>query len=165
MQASKARHGTQTRRRGAATWIAALAVLGGAMGVGAPARAGNDFANGFEDQLGRLAAIQVVRFGQLLLTGGVAPHPHGHHWAGHARGHPAVYGPAPYRHVHPHAAPTATVVVLGVPQAPCSGHPPVASGPPAPYGEHIVYERYERTVYPPPHLLEPEPTAPTRIRY
>ena len=50
-----------------AMWLAVAALVGGWIGGAAPARAG-DFEDGFEDQLGRIAAVSVVRFGAFLLT-------------------------------------------------------------------------------------------------
>ena len=126
-------------RSGRAAGVVAASVLSGAMLVGAPAHAGNDFTNGFEDQLGRIAAVQVVRIGQVLLGAGLHP---GFAYAAHPQGH-------------------TTVVVQGAPQTPCSG----GHTSPAPYGERIVYERYERTVLPPPEPVHRGPTAPTHIHY
>jgi hypothetical protein len=61
-------------RRGVAA-IAAAALAGSAVLFGAPepARANNEFKNGFEDQLGRIAAVGAVNFGLSVLSGGYYP--------------------------------------------------------------------------------------------
>ena len=41
-----------------------------ALFAAAPARAGGEFRDGFEDQLGRLVALEVFHVGHVLLTGG-----------------------------------------------------------------------------------------------
>lgn len=46
-----------------------VAVLGVFLLVATPAQAENDFANGFEDQLGRLVAVEAFQLGHLLLAG------------------------------------------------------------------------------------------------
>ncbi|HEY8156184.1 MAG TPA: hypothetical protein VII72_18785 [Myxococcota bacterium] len=53
----------------------ALAALAGAVALIAagPARANNEFQNGFEDQLGRIAAYGAVNVGLQILTGGYFP--------------------------------------------------------------------------------------------
>ena len=53
----------------------ALAALAGAVALIAagPARANNDFQNGFEDQLGRIAAYGAVNLGLQILSGGYYP--------------------------------------------------------------------------------------------
>jgi len=55
--------------------LIALAALAGAVALLAagPARANNEFQNGFEDQLGRIAAYGAVNLGLQLLTGGYYP--------------------------------------------------------------------------------------------
>jgi hypothetical protein len=104
MQATTAnRH----RRRAWRTALAALAVCAGVgLVTASPARADNDFRNGFEDQLGRLLAWEVFRVGHVVLQGGypyyapehrARPHPrHRPRWRhddhhGH-RGHPCNHG-------------------------------------------------------------------------
>jgi hypothetical protein len=44
-----------------------------ALFAAAPAQAGGEFRDGFEDQLGRLAALEVFHMGHVLLTGHAAP--------------------------------------------------------------------------------------------
>jgi hypothetical protein len=52
----------------------AAALVGGATLLGAsPAQARNEFKNGFEDQLGRIAAVGAVHFGLSVLSGGYYP--------------------------------------------------------------------------------------------
>jgi hypothetical protein len=59
-----ARRAWRAPRRSA---LAALAI-GAALGLAAsPARAGNEFKNGFEDQIGRLLAFEVFHAGHLIL--------------------------------------------------------------------------------------------------
>lgn len=54
--------------------IAAAGLVGSAVLFGAaPARANNEFKNGFEDQLGRIAAVGAVNFGLSVLSGGYYP--------------------------------------------------------------------------------------------
>jgi hypothetical protein len=54
--------------------LAAAALVGGATLFGAsPAHARNEFKNGFEDQLGRIAAVGAVNFGLSVLGGGYYP--------------------------------------------------------------------------------------------
>lgn len=45
-----------------------VAVLGAGLVTAAPAQAENDFANGFEDQLGRLFAVEAFRIGHFVLA-------------------------------------------------------------------------------------------------
>ena len=62
-------------------WVLGAAVAaGGLLLAGSPARAG-DFKDGFQDQLGRIAAFQVVNAGHFLLTAGLQPYgpPHDHY--------------------------------------------------------------------------------------
>lgn len=74
-----------------------LAFAAGALLLGAsPARAGGEFEDGFEDQLGRIAAVEVVRFGKAILFGGLDPYAH--------RGRVRRAGPPP-RIVHRHHDP------------------------------------------------------------
>ena len=55
-------------------WVLGAAVAaGGLLLAGSPARAG-DFKDGFQDQLGRIAAFQVVNAGHFLLTAGLQPY-------------------------------------------------------------------------------------------
>lgn len=54
--------------------LAAAALVGGATLFGAaPAQARNEFKNGFEDQLGRIAAVGAVNVGLSVLSGGYYP--------------------------------------------------------------------------------------------
>ena len=80
--------------------IAAAALTGVTVfGAPAPARANNEFKNGFEDQLGRIAAVGAVNFGLSVLSGGyypavvpaVVPVP-----VAPVVVHPVYYGPAYY---------------------------------------------------------------------
>ncbi|MBW2267341.1 MAG: hypothetical protein JRH16_02100 [Deltaproteobacteria bacterium] len=61
-----------------------------------PARAGNDLANGFEDQMGRLLAVEAFQFGRFLLSGGL----HGGRMAPYATAWPSSAG---VRTEHNHA--------------------------------------------------------------
>jgi len=64
--------GTQTTRRirGGHKLAGLAAVLGLGLVLAAPAaHARNEFANGFEDQLGRIVAVETVRLGGFLLGG------------------------------------------------------------------------------------------------
>ena len=105
--------------------IAAAALLGATalFGAPAPARANNEFKNGFEDQLGRIAAVGAVNFGLSVLSGGY---------------YPAVY-PAPV------AVPVAPVVVQPVYYTP----PPVYYRPvyhaayPVYYGPRTVVVKHK----------------------
>jgi hypothetical protein len=45
-----------------------------ALFMAAPAQAGGEFQDGFEDQLGRLAALEVFHIGHILLTGHASPY-------------------------------------------------------------------------------------------
>ena len=54
--------------------VASLGLLGAV-----PARANNDFANGFEDQMGRLLALEASQIGRLVLSSGL--HTHVAHYA------------------------------------------------------------------------------------
>ena len=54
-------------RRSVVTFLAGLAL---ACLMAVPAQAGNEFDDGFEDQLGRLVATEVFHLGRFLLTGG-----------------------------------------------------------------------------------------------
>ncbi len=49
--------------------VASLGLLGAV-----PARANNDFANGFEDQMGRLLALEAFQIGRLVLSSGLHTH-------------------------------------------------------------------------------------------
>ena len=72
----RSRTTTRSRNRSLSRlWVLGAAIAaGGLLLGGSPARAG-DFKDGFQDQLGRIAAFQVVNAGHFLLTAG--PHPHG----------------------------------------------------------------------------------------
>ena len=72
-------------RLGAPALLLAIAATG--IFSAQPAQAKNDFANGFEDQLGRIAAYEAVSFGKFVISGG-AIHPH--------------YRPAVHRHRRHH---------------------------------------------------------------
>ncbi len=64
-----------TRRRAARRPLIALAVFAGAaLFAAAPAQAGGEFRDGFEDQLGRLAALEVFHLGHTLLASHAAPY-------------------------------------------------------------------------------------------
>ena len=85
-----------TRREAARRPLVALAVLAcAALFAAAPARAGGEFRDGFEDQLGRLAAFEVFHLGHVLLQGypgpvyavHYAPRPAPHHHHGHPGRH------------------------------------------------------------------------------
>lgn len=60
--------GHRIARIGAPMLLAAVAAVG-LLGAKS-AEAKNDFANGFEDQLGRIAAYEAVSFGKFVLSGG-----------------------------------------------------------------------------------------------
>lgn len=91
------REGTlRTRRIGTA--VASLkAVLGIGLLGATPARAENDFANGFEDQLGRLVAFEAFQLGRFVLGSAFAV-PAAHYGYG-------SYEYAPPRRVREHRAP------------------------------------------------------------
>jgi hypothetical protein len=91
-----------TRRRAARRPLIALTVLAcAALFMAAPAQAGGEFRDGFEDQLGRLAALEVFHVGHILLAGHASPyyegryapqhrqhhHKHPRHHVGHHRHH------------------------------------------------------------------------------
>ena len=63
-------HANTNRRRIAGRSLAALALLLCAGFAATPAQAGNEFRDGFEDQLGRLVAVEAFHMGRLILTGG-----------------------------------------------------------------------------------------------
>ena len=71
-------------RLGAPALLLAIAATG--IFSAQPAQAKNDFANGFEDQLGRIAAYQAVSFGKFVLSGG-AIHSHYRPAVHHRRHH------------------------------------------------------------------------------
>jgi len=168
------RRGPGVRMRGAAL-LGAGALFGAWTLAAAPARAG-DFEDGFEDQLGRIAAVSVVRFGAFLIQGAFqgppgarapAVYPPSPYPAAPYTGHPAypayppqAAGVPPHTHPHVHAVPPPSR--WGPPpslwaepgQAPCPRQAAV------PYGEHVVYERYERTLTPPPQAA-PAPGSRT----
>ena len=63
-----------TRRWAARRPLIALAVFAcAALFMAAPAQAGGEFREGFEDQLGRLAALEVFHVGHILLAGHASP--------------------------------------------------------------------------------------------
>ena len=72
------RRSVSSRRRLAR--VAVAAVLGGSLLAASPALARNDFQNGFEDQLGRIAAYHAVSVGRHLLLGGLVFHPYQGHY-------------------------------------------------------------------------------------
>jgi hypothetical protein len=93
-----------SNRRIRARGIGALAVLAAAVALIAagPAQARNEFKNGFEDQLGRIAAVGAVNLGLHVLSGGAYYGP------------PAVayYPPPPvYRYSYSRPYPVRHVVV------------------------------------------------------
>jgi hypothetical protein len=118
----------------------AIVAAAGLMLASAPARAG-DFKDGFQDQLGRIAAVQVVNAGQLLLAAGLVPWgalraPYGppplydgrfHRW--HPR--PPRHGYGPGLHGHDHA-----------PDATCGAAPSGYDYGGGTSGRY-VYERYD----------------------
>ena len=65
------------RTRNRTRRVGLLAACAAAIGIGAaqPAHASNDFANGFEDQLGRLFAFEAFRLGQGILAHALAGPP------------------------------------------------------------------------------------------
>ena len=83
-----------TRTRCALAFLATLACAGLAA---LPAQAGNDFRDGFEDQLGRLVAVEAFHVGRWILSGG---HPAHYRFSNHAR--PSYY--ERHRH-HAHRRP------------------------------------------------------------
>jgi len=90
----------QTRGFGVLT-VAALAAAVTLLSAG-PARARNDFQNGFEDQLGRIAAYGAVNLGLHVLAGGGyygPPPPLRYYPPGYAHGYAYRY---PVRHVVRH---------------------------------------------------------------
>ena len=78
----RSRTTTHSRNRSLSRlWVLAAAVAAsGLLLGGSPARAG-DFKDGFQDQLGRIAAFQVVNAGRFLLTARLHPYgpPHDHY--------------------------------------------------------------------------------------
>ena len=94
-----------------ATWTGALAVLALALGAASPAQAGR-FGDGFEDELGRIAAHAAVGAGVHLLHHATAPHyvethvVHRYprpHYRPHYRPHPPRHGHWKHRgHRHGH---------------------------------------------------------------
>ena len=78
----RSRTTTRSRNRSLSRlWVLGAAIAaGGLLLGGSPARAG-DFKDGFQDQLGRIAAFQVVNAGHFLLTAGLHPYgrPHDHY--------------------------------------------------------------------------------------
>jgi hypothetical protein len=84
-----------TRRKAAHRPLIALTVFAcAALFAAAPAQAGGEFRDGFEDQLGRLAALEVFHVGHVLLTGHAAPS-----YAVHYVPYEVHYAP-PQRHQH-----------------------------------------------------------------
>jgi hypothetical protein len=65
----------QTLRTGrwSVATLSLIAALGVVLASAKPAHAENDFANGFEDQLGRLVAVEAFQLGHLLLAGVFQP--------------------------------------------------------------------------------------------
>ena len=64
---------SRRRLRSALSLALAVACLGSSA---VPASAGNEFEDGFEDQLGRLLAFEALRFGRIALFG--VPYAHGY---------------------------------------------------------------------------------------
>ena len=97
-----------TRRRAARRPLIALAVFAcAALFAAAPAQAGGEFRDGFEDQLGRLAALEVFHLGHVLLAGHAAPYyevhyvpqPRYHHYKRHHKHHGRHHYKHPGRHL------------------------------------------------------------------
>ena len=63
-------HVNVTRCRIAGRSLAALAVMLCAGYAATPAQAGNEFRDGFEDQMGRLVAVEAFQVGRFILSGG-----------------------------------------------------------------------------------------------
>ncbi len=142
---------TVGRSRGRLTALAVLLVLG--LGA-APARSGG-FERGFENELGRIAAREVVRFGKRVLIGGYGPYYRAHWAAAHPYAAHPVYAPLPRRpsYYYPPLYPAALPAYPPAPAAPCEH---VVAPPP--YQERIVWERYERVIQgeaPPPPVYDP----------
>jgi hypothetical protein len=91
-----ARQGCRAPRSSALAALLACAALGLAA---APARAGNEFKNGFEDQIGRLLAFQVFQAGQVIL--GAPGYGYGYAWAVRPAPRP-LYPPRHWHHAHRH---------------------------------------------------------------
>jgi hypothetical protein len=111
MRQEKTQRQIRTRGIGIAAALAAAVALFAA----GPAQARNEFQNGFEDQLGRIAAVGAVNFGLSVLSGGyypaypaVVPVP----VAPVVVHQPVYYAPTYYRPVYPaYYAPRPVVVV------------------------------------------------------
>lgn len=129
-------------------WLLGAAVAaGGLLLASSPARAG-DFKDGFQDQLGRIAAFQVARAGHVLLTVGLDPY--AHHRFRHLDRH--TYRRAAHRdwrHARRHrlhrrnARGHRVVEHFHAPDAPC-GYEIADAGRLRYAGEATIYERYER---------------------
>ncbi len=145
---------TGARSRGRLAALTVLLVLG--LGA-APIRAGG-FERSFENELGRIAAREVVHFGKMVLIGGYGPY-YRAHWA-------AAY-PVPAYPAHPAYAPRPRRPVYYAPMHPVAApeyaYPPAPAAPcehvaAPPYQERIVWERYERVIQgeaPPPPVYDP----------
>ena len=95
-----------TRRWAARRPLIALAVFAcAALFMAAPAQAGGEFRDGFEDQLGRLAALEVFHVGHILLAGHTGP-TYGVHYAPQYRQHRHHKHPGRHlgHHSHHHGA-------------------------------------------------------------
>jgi hypothetical protein len=68
---------TRRRRRGAFTTVAAGLLC---LGLAAPASAGGEFKDGFEDQLGRLLAVHAFQVGKVALLASRVSNRHSQHW-------------------------------------------------------------------------------------
>ena len=92
-----------TRRRAARRPLIALTVFAcAALFAAAPAQAGGEFRDGFEDQLGRLAALEVFHMGHVLLTGHAASTHTVHYVPYEVRYAPQHRHHRHYKHHHKH---------------------------------------------------------------
>jgi len=83
-----------TRRKAARRPLIALTVFAcAALFAAAPSQAAGEFRDGFEDQLGRLAALEVFHLGHVLLAGHAAPS-----YAVHTVPYEVHYAPPQRRH-------------------------------------------------------------------
>jgi hypothetical protein len=73
-----------------------------ALFAAAPAWAGGEFRDGFEDQLGRLAALEVFHLGHVLLAGYPGPYYEGYYAPRYHQGH---YAPRHRQHHRHHKHP------------------------------------------------------------
>jgi hypothetical protein len=94
------RTSTQRTRKLCASALAALGVaLAGATLSASPAQARNEFENGFEDQMGRLLAVEAFHVGRVILGGGYPWPAYYGGWGHPGWGPPRHYRSKPvYRH-------------------------------------------------------------------